>query len=217
MRINMTIAHIPDLLETMDICYNRFNQENLFTGPSLYFHKEAIKYHNKDYEKTIEEIYALLPSWGMHRMGPNGPKVEEHDYAIENMKSIKEDVISIRQTRVNTFENENIYNAFIKLDVMRNDRVLIGNSKILHHLVPEKLGIVDNQYTLGFIERSSIPVDKDDQFTLYKWVHENVYYPIQNNPIFNEYYSNIKKGIWNTSKLKAIDNLIIGYVKEYMQ
>jgi hypothetical protein len=49
----------------------------VFSGPSLYFHEEAIKearmFLSKQHvdlsQRHLELIYAVLPSWGMHRMG----------------------------------------------------------------------------------------------------------------------------------------------------
>jgi hypothetical protein len=208
----LTDANVELLLNTLVESYKKFIELDIFQGPSVFFHRQAINAKTK--KKKYEMIYALLPAWGMHRMGMKGPKVGEHDAAIKNLKKVDRKIDSLKRIDINrVFDDDTIKDAFFGLYVMRNDRVLIGNSKILHHLLPGKLGIIDKQYTLSFVERKSVPEDIEKQFEIYKWIHENIYYPILNDDRFKEFYRTLTKGFWDTSKIKIIDNLIIGYEK----
>jgi hypothetical protein len=62
---------------------SRFEAAPGWPGPSLYFHDRAIavrRQHNsatsllRD-DRFLEYVYAVLPAWGMHRMGNQAAKV----------------------------------------------------------------------------------------------------------------------------------------------
>lgn len=58
-----------------------FEASEAFPGPSLYFHERAIERRRRhqavtsllDDERFLEYAYAVLPAWGMHRMGARVP------------------------------------------------------------------------------------------------------------------------------------------------
>ena len=62
-----------------------FETSEAFPGPSLYFHLRAIERRRQhqtvssllDDTRFLEYAYAVLPAWGMHRMGPQAAKVAD--------------------------------------------------------------------------------------------------------------------------------------------
>jgi hypothetical protein len=60
-----------------------FEANEAFPGPSLYFHLRAIEQRRQhqtvrsllDDTRFLEYAYAVLPAWGMHRMGAQAAKV----------------------------------------------------------------------------------------------------------------------------------------------
>jgi len=69
--------------------------KEVFTGPSAYFHEQAIKAaRGKDYLQLRhkEMIYAMLPAWGMHHTGNHPVGVigfEEFDSEIDKLVKSK--------------------------------------------------------------------------------------------------------------------------------
>ena len=65
------------------VALNRRKIPVYFSGPSVFFHQQAIIAARKgkffgtahDREEHLKMIYAVLPSWGMHRMGKTKTKV----------------------------------------------------------------------------------------------------------------------------------------------
>lgn len=65
-----------ELLAQMPEAHAEFQNSGVFGGPSLHFHLRALEAANEaDYDLFSELLYALLVSWGMHRMGKSGPKM----------------------------------------------------------------------------------------------------------------------------------------------
>ena len=74
-------GNVEALVDSFDDYVLRFEASNIFSGPSVYFHRRAIERRRlhgtaEDLladELFLEYVYAVLPSWGMHRMvGPLG-------------------------------------------------------------------------------------------------------------------------------------------------
>jgi hypothetical protein len=62
-----------------------------FPGPGLYFHERAIE-RRRTHDSVqgllrdrcfLEYVYAVLPAWGMHRMGPQAAKVAAFEPIVE--------------------------------------------------------------------------------------------------------------------------------------
>lgn len=102
---------------------------------------------------------------------------------------------------------------------MASGTSLIGNSKVLAHLLPNLVSPIDRAYTLFFLFGSNgFQNDLEYEWKLMRKIHEEFYHPISNNQNFQskakewmEYMDN--KYQWDTSLLKTIDNLVIGAVR----
>lgn len=77
-------ARVEELLATFAMCLDTFESSKVFSGRSIYFHQKAVALRRgKSIAQAvndtpfIEPIYAMLASWGMHRMRPTGANLVE--------------------------------------------------------------------------------------------------------------------------------------------
>ena len=75
------------LLNNLDSSHKMYYQEEIFSGPSLYFHIKSLSFAEKqDCTGFADSVYATLASWGMHRMGPNGSKMNDFEIFFGSLK-----------------------------------------------------------------------------------------------------------------------------------
>lgn len=218
-----------------------------FGGPSLYFHLKALEWrkNEKEYlsERHIEYIYAMLTSWGMHRMGTRNAQLTDFDIFKDSI--LKNEALFKKMKKSGMPPNETEYekeinkleSAFLDLKVTNSQVPIVANSKTLAHILPDLIPPIDRQYTLRFFTQ-------DNSNFLREYTKNNVvkfkYREVQDFPqrarepemsfrIFKQFcqeifriYEELKINkelkvvgdSFNSSKLKIIDNLIITFVKE---
>lgn len=189
-----------------------------FDGPELYFHKKCLSAsHSGNCYEFSEYLYALLPTWGMHRMGTRGPKVQSFDRVQQSLRAAWDRAIELRKKAPGQLKESDwslFSKIFHELDIMKGDSVLVGHSKVLAHLMPTLVPPVDRSYSLAFLFNSRVvPQTKQAQWEKLRDMLENFYYPILEGTEFitkNKLWKEGKPFLWDTSPLKIIDNLIIG-------
>ncbi|MCT4507759.1 MAG: hypothetical protein N4A48_03225 [Tepidibacter sp.] len=211
-----------DILKNAKSYHKTFYNQKTFTGPSLYFHKRALEVLNtNDLENSIEYVYAVLTSWGMHRMGPTGAKMIEFDVFKESILNIKERIQFLKQYSFKTINEtvlEQIEYIFKNICVMKSNISLVGNTKVMAHFLPNLIPPVDRQYTLNYLyNKNYIPNNIDKEWNMLKDILLNFFYPIANDTDFLElsqsWINQPDLYPWDTSTLKTIDNIIIGSKK----
>ena len=66
-----------DLIVNADRYHDAYYRAATFRGPSLYFHQRALATRESPSSLPhLEYVYATLASWGMHRMGKGGSKMQ---------------------------------------------------------------------------------------------------------------------------------------------
>ncbi|MEI6144221.1 MAG: hypothetical protein WCP91_01330 [Candidatus Berkelbacteria bacterium] len=210
---------VDNILENVHEFHERFYDGMIFSGPSLYFHKVALKDVNlKDFDRTLESTYAVLTSWGMHRMGSRGSKMNDFDKFKTSIILLRKDIDQAKKMRLENIESIDfsvIERIFKNINIMKSETILVGNSKVMAHLLPHLIPPVDRNYTLKYIKGStSIKNGKDEEWQLLKEMLINFFNPIAADADFLKLASSwIKKNeiySWDTSIPKVIDNLIIG-------
>ncbi|MCM8796687.1 MAG: hypothetical protein NC923_02235 [Candidatus Omnitrophica bacterium] len=198
--------------------YNNY-KTGIFAGPALYFHRKSIeKLGAKDFEKYIEYIYATLVAWGMHRMGEKGAKMQDFETFLKSILPLMDDIKKARMMRLerkDSIDYKVIENIFKNINVMKSKTRLVGNSKVMAHLLPDLIPPVDRNYTLKYLKESiSINNKIDKEWNLLKDLLDNFFNPIATNSQFlkkaRKWLKNQARYIWDTSIPKIIDNLIIG-------
>ena len=78
--MKLNTARVREALEHADRFYAAYHAAETFGGPSLYFHRRALKTRQPPASpQHLEYVYATLASWGMHRMGSGGSKMRAFD------------------------------------------------------------------------------------------------------------------------------------------
>jgi len=203
---------INDIIENCEQYHKQFYDINNFDGPSYYFHIRALNANTKD---KSEMTYALLVSWGMHRMG-GGPKMNDFETFNKSISECDDKFILLNGKKLSTIVTQDfniLLEIFDHLNPMRSSRKIVGASKVMAHYLPEIIVPIDNEYTFKFITGKKYMPRNWDEKNLFNEIHLNLFKPIISNIKFNTLAANWLKNEkfqWDTSLPKIIDNLIIG-------
>src|SRR5579863_6302912 len=139
-----------DLAVNCETYHHDYYEGKKFSGPSLHFHRRALRATGD--EKT-EMVYALLVSWGMHRMG-GGPQMNEFDIfssSITRHLPVIEALSGKRIDDISRSDFDRLEWVFQNLNAMKSSRKIVAFSKILAHYLPDIIAPIDNEYTFRFV------------------------------------------------------------------
>lgn len=213
---------IREILSNAEKYHGAYYKAETFRGPSLYFHERALATrHNPTSLTHLEYVYATLASWGMHRMGKGGSKMRSFEVLSQSIQTLKG-----RIAEAQTFdfrEMSEIKWAILKeifcgVKVMASGTTLVGNSKVMHHMLPNVIPPIDREYTLWFLRgNTTIRNDLETEWLLMKEIISQFFIPVASDTTF---YSKAEQWMkrnedypWDTSVLKVVDNLVIGSKK----
>lgn len=211
-----------NLLESLQQAHNKYYEAPIFKGPSLYFHHKSLESSRKqDFDRFSEHIYALLASWGMHRMGSGGSKILDFVEFSNSLKVVWNIALQLQKKEPGSLcesDWENLKKVFCSIRCMATRTSLVGNSKVMAHLIPNLIPPVDRRYTLNFLfGKGQIANDLEKEWGILSKILKEFFYPIV---LSSEFKSEADKWIvrpndfpWDTSHLKIVDNLIIGILK----
>ena len=212
---------VDGILQNYQEYYDVFIEAATFSGPSVYFHNKALSLRDgDDTERFLESVYSVLVSWGMHRMGSRGAKMIHFNDFYDSVDSIWGNIEEAK-----TFNHESmtendwklVQKIYESIQIMEGKTHIVGKSKVMAHLLPNIIAPVDRQYTLDYLHRNK-GIKIDYQWGLMKSIMTNFYHPIDEDDGFQRFANELvgkNNGIgWNTSRLKIIDNLVIGAIKK---
>lgn len=217
--------------------YSEFHNEIVnagsdFGGPSIYFHNRSLEEKNKNFlsDIHIENIYATLVSWGMHRMGNTTTKMVDFTNFKNSILLQKETLLKLKDLKIGNLEIgideliEQLKNICFSFQVSISNSKIVGNSKTLAHILPDLVPPIDRQYTIRFFTNE--PRSVDNTKGLFKNLsdfknidEEKKYFDHILNKTFdfvNHISANsniILDSKFNTSYPKVFDNFIMTYVK----
>ncbi len=214
--------------EFVRACHKSMN----YSGPSLYFHFQTIeKYRQiKDYDNLLscnqylEYLYATLTAWGMHRMTKNVLMKEYKDFK-DTIKSNRGHLKELNKYKLETIQNiedikDPLLKVFYELKVMEKGTKIVGNSKALHHLLPDLIPPIDRRNTINFFYEDplkppnkgvSISKDHEEKYFL-EIMSEYIDITKRLNLTLNSFQD--KDKCFDTSVPKIIDNAIIGFIQK---
>jgi hypothetical protein len=107
---------------------------------------------------------------------------------------------------------------FSGIRCMASGASLVGNSKVMAHLMPHLIPPVDREYTLKFLfGNGQITNGIDVEWKKLAQVLEGFFYPVIRSPLFQAkaeiWLAHNDRFRWDTSYLKILDNLVIGFSK----
>ena len=213
---------VRDILANAEKYHQSYYKAETFDGPSLYFHQRAIETRQLPASLThLEYVYATLASWGMHRMGKRGSKMGSFDNFRRSIEPLR-DKISVAQQfdfrEMNSQKWSLLEEIFKGIKVMASRTSLVGNSKVMHHMLPNIVPPIDREYTLWYLRgNKNIRNDLDDEWQLMKGIISDFFIPVASDKDFeskaDKWMARVEEYPWDTSVLKVIDNLVIGSKK----
>ncbi len=202
-----------------------FEERQAFPGPSLYFHERAIELRRRhhtvgsllDDERFLEYVYAVLPAWGMHRMGPQTAKVGDFSSitsALRETRSALEALWPLRITDLLAHEAkeaaETAWDIIAHINVSTSRTQIVAGSKFLHHLLPDLLPPMDRQYTFTFFTGQKAV--SSDRLAFLVWFPQLADIGTRcGDPIRHAIN---RGGFMATGQAKVIDNAIMGFMQQ---
>lgn len=210
---------VRDILVNAERYHDAFYRAVAFRGPSLYFHRHALETRRSPSLVThFEYVYATLASWGMHRMGKGGSKMQEFDTFRASIEPLKERIAEAQQLTPHNMRPrgwEVLKEIFRGINVMESGTRLVGNSKVMHHMMPNIVPPIDREYTLRYLRgNTNIRNDVDLEWQMMAEMISNFFIPIACDAEFKSkaraWMARQDEHPWDTSVLKVVDNLVIG-------
>jgi hypothetical protein len=206
-------------------CVQRSEASAAFSGPSVYFHQRAIEIRRQHAsaaglladERFLEYVYAVLPAWGMHRMGSQAAKVTEFSQFAASLRSAVPVIGPLWPLDITRLVPADVpgvarrgWQVIAAIRASTSETQIVAGSKTLHHVLPELIPPIDRQYTFRFFTgQKQIPAG--DQRAFLEW------FP---------YLAEIGRRCRNTIEIainrggpmasgpaKVIDNAIIGFMQ----
>lgn len=195
-----------------------------FPNPSIYFHMKVIDSYRGYVQKNdykgllnddlfIERVYATVSLWGMAPMTQSARIKKFEDFKKE-IDSNKKELLMLHEFKLHELNDTKkdyvrklLADLWDNFKVMESDSQIVGNSKTLHHLLPDLLPPIDRRHALKFFKINNLKNEKEVYLKIF-----DCYYSICKKLSLNE--DDYKKlGGFHTSIPKLIDNAIIGFPK----
>jgi hypothetical protein len=212
---------VSDLLNNAEDYHAAYYRAETFGGPSLHFHRRSLEMRRSgDFLLFLEFVYATLVSWGMHRMG-GGPQMVSFDDFRKSVEPLREEIAKADRIDYRKMADSDwslVKDLFCKIKVMASGTTIVGNSKVLAHLLPNIVPPVDREYTLDYLlGNGNIKNGIEAEWQLLRAIIEGFFIPVATNSEFlrkaENWIANQQQYPWDTSVLKVIDNLVIGTKK----
>ena len=158
-------SSVEALIRDFTACVRRFELSAAFSGPSVYFHERAIERRRQHTtaaslladEGFLEYVYAVLPSWGMHRMGSQAAKVTEFSQLAASMRSaapIIEELWPLTITDLAPGDVPGVaqraWQIIAAIRASTSETQIVAGSRTLHHVLPDLIPPIDRQYSFRF-------------------------------------------------------------------
>ena len=189
-----------------------------FGGPSVHFHGRALEEGKMQFLSNthLEMTYAVLASWGMHRMGNTKTKMVGYSQFQESILQFETQLRQLKDLQIQDFKTEpfDVFEKLVELcfafKVSVSESKLVGNSKTLAHILPNLVPPIDRQYTIRFFSENLFNFRGDEEIKYFRHIISRMY---QFTEVIREDRSISLDLIFNTSYPKIFDNLIMAYIK----
>lgn len=217
--------NVDQLVDRFGKCVDAFERSGAFPGPSLHFHERALEQRRQHHdvesllsdELFFEYVYAVLPAWGMHRMGPQAAKVGEFGAFIGSFRAAAPELNDLWQRRITQVSEsgaaetaEAVWQVIARLQVSTSGTKIVAGSKALHHLLPDLVPPIDRQYTFRFFTGQKAVYGGEERAFL-EW------FPLLcevGRRCSDEIAAIVdRRGFMATGPAKVIDNAIMGFMR----
>jgi hypothetical protein len=221
-------VRVDELVDRVEECLDAFDKAAVFTGPSVFFHVEAIRRRRSHASvrtavvdrPLLVSVYATLTSWGMHRMGPAGAKLVAFDDFAGSLRDQEERLSALEAFHLEELSDleardvaGTLWGAVQAVSVSASESRVVAGTKALHHFLPELLPPMDRRYTDGFFlgangTFNSLAFQADPAGAFAEIFPRMARVARQCRRSFTD---RIGHGL-HTSLPKGVDNAIVGYV-----
>lgn len=211
---------VKQILFQAETYHLNYYRSGTFGNPCLYFHLRALNTRqNPTSIEHLEYVYATLIAWGMNRLGRGGSKLTDFDVFLNSIKPLNEYILEAQDFDYSSMDQckwDIVEKIFREIRVMDSGTSIVGNSKAMHHMLPNIIPPVDRTYTLSYLfSNTNIRNDLDYEWHLLKEIITSFFIPIASDYKFKLLVSTWMHQMddfpWDTSQFKVIDNLIVGY------
>jgi hypothetical protein len=218
-------GQIQQLTASFADCVTVFEANRAFPGPSLYFHLRAIERRRAhqavssllDDRLFLEYVYAVLPAWGMHRMGRQAAKVGDFTQITTALKEKTPALEQLWPLRITALSEQAaldaaalVWEVIAYIKVSTSQTQIVAGSKFLHHVLPDLVPPIDRRYTFRFFTgRQRVQSDRAaflDWFPRMAGIGTRCSEPIRE--------AIDRGGYMATSAAKVIDNAIMGFMQQ---
>jgi hypothetical protein len=215
--MKLNTARVRDVLENAERYYAAYHAAETFGGPSLYFHQRALETrHAPASLHHLEYAYATLAAWGMHRMGSGGSKMCAFGDFKASVERLNDRILRAQSLNPAMMTEEGwatLKEIFTGLKVMASRTLLVGNSKVMHHMLPNVVPPIDREYTLRYLcGNTMFANDPEKEWLTMRSLISGFFIPVATDEAFvakaRQWIA--AKPPWDTSVMKVIDNLLIG-------
>jgi hypothetical protein len=201
-----------------------FDRAEGFSGPSIHFHHRAISRLRglgrpslaAEDELFIDYLYATLTAWGLHRMGPRGPKLVPFDTFAQNLKKVGPDLDGFCSLRIEECQARGLgplvdalWGLIRRLALSATKSQVVTGTKALHHLLPDLVPPIDRRYTAEFFGWGAQMQGREQE--MFAEVFPMLVGLAPAAKAVADAY--LGRG-WHTSVPKLVDNAVIGFVME---
>ena len=146
---------VRDLLDNAGKYHAAYYRSETFSGPSLYFHQRALSTRRSPASVPhLENVYATLAAWGMHRMGTRGSKMRPFDTFRASIEPLRDKITRAQTLAPQAMDEvawDSLKEIFQGIRIMASGTSLVGNSKVMHHMLPNIVPPIDREYTLRYL------------------------------------------------------------------
>jgi hypothetical protein len=218
-------GQIQQLTASFADCVTVFEATRAFPGPSLYFHLRAIEQRRAhqavgsllDDRLFLEYVYAVLPAWGMHRMGRQAAKVGDFGQITAGLTEQTPALERLWPLRITTLSEQAardaaalVWEVIAHIKVSTSQTQIVAGSKFLHHVLPDLVPPIDRRYTFRFFTgRQRV---HSDQVAFLDWFPRMASIGARCGEPIREAID--RGGYMATSAAKVIDNAIMGFMQQ---
>lgn len=218
-------GNVEALVRGFDEYLWRFEASGLCTGPGIHFHERAIQRRRGHASAAslladdlfLEYAYAVLPSWGAHRLGGDPGQVTEFSLLAASLRSAGPAIEELWPLSIATLPPEHVpgvswllWQVIASIRASTSHTQLVTGSITLHHLLPDLIPPIDRRYAFRFFAGPDSLVEDEGRAFL-DWYPYLVEIGHRCDGAIGAAVS--RGGYLATSPAKIIDNAIIGFIQ----
>jgi hypothetical protein len=151
-------------------------------------------------------------------MGPRGSKMQSFETFCQSIEPLQDQIAQAQQFDSGQMTQQQwsvLRSIFQSIRIMATGTSLVGNSKVMHHMMPNIVPPIDREYTLRYLRGNiNISNNLDSEWEIMKEIISDFFAPAASDQGLiqraRRWIASPDEYPWDTSIFKVIDNLIIG-------